>query len=616
MPDWLPRPSRRIAGRAGAGAAALALVIVGLAVGLSQAGSAAAQTRTVAAAAPADLTYNPGDTVKPVLAYNFDNDSGTSVADASGNGYNGTWTGTAAYVAGVSGNAAHVTAGHNIKLPLVSGVTDGSGSFSFEFWIKENSYTGDSWVFANENGGSCEQNGLGLYNNSGSNGVLTGCYAASGVHVGLGNAPIVGGWHMLAAVVDRDAGTVTWYDDGFQAGPVTTFSSSVSMDSGLPFVLGQSGAVNYTQNVDAYFDDVNFYDQAISAAQVQADFNATNPDPGDVAAGFVTSTFHAPQVPAGGTVSQPLSGLWNDDAPTAYTKVSGDSWLSVSADGTVTGTAPTAAPQHPASITVQATNGTQTSQIRVEVPVIATHDAPQLTTATWNLWDAGSHVKASLFKDLAVIANSGLDVIGVQEDGGAVAQQLATALGWYDHESADGLGIVSAYPISADNVVDATATAPATGVTVTVDGTAIRIWDAGLDPNDSATRDAQAQAVATEVKDGKTGSAPVILLADLESSSDDSAFTRAGLTDSFRQANPNATADPGNTLLFASPSERVDYIDYVARGLKLTGSDTLVAGWPTQATAATGAWTSDHAAVVSTFSLGRSLPAHPAPRSR
>jgi hypothetical protein len=593
-----------MAGRAGAGAAALALVIAGLAVGLSQTGSATAHTQTVeAAVVTPDLTYDPSDTVKPVLAYNFDNDSGTSVTDASGNGYNGAWTGTAAYVAGVSGNAAHVTAGHNIKLPLVSGVTDGSGSYSFEFWIKENSYTGDSWVFANENGGSCEQNGLGLYNNSGSNGVLTGCYAASGVHVGLGNAPIVGGWHMLAAVIDRSAGTVTWYDDGFQAGPVTNFASSISMDSGLPFVLGQSGAVNYTQNVDAYFDDVNFYDQAISAAQVKADFGATNPNPGDVAAGFVTSTFHAPQVQVGGTVRQPLSGLWNGDAPTTYTKVSGDSWLSVGADGTVTGTAPKAAPQHPGSITVQTTNGTQTSQIRVEVPVISANDAPQLTTATWNLWDAGSHVKASLFKDLAVIANSGLDVIGVQEDGGAVAQQLATALGWYDYESADGLGIVSAYPISADKVVDATAAAPATGVTVTVDGKAIRVWDAGLDPSDSATPDAQAQAVAAEVKRDETGSAPVILLGDLESSSEESAFTRAGLTDSFRQANPNATADPGNTLLFTSPSGRVDYINYAGNGLKLTGSDTLVAGWPTQATAATGAWTSDHAAVVSTFSL-------------
>lgn len=226
--------------------------------------------------------------------------------------------------------------------------------------------------------------------------------------------------------------------------------------------------------------------------------------------------------------------------------------------------------------------------------------------------------RASIADDLATRIARGEFAAGDRLPGEhALAEEYGVSRRQVRTESADGLGIVSAYPISADKVVDATAAAPATGVTVTVDGKAIRVWDAGLDPNDSATRDAQAQAVAAEVKDDETGSAPVILLGDLESSSEESAFTGAGLTDSFRHANPNATADPGNTLLFASPSDRVDYIDYAGKGLKLTGSDTLVAGWPTQATAATGAWTSDHAAVVSTFSLERPLPAHPAPtRSR
>jgi len=255
---------------------AVPLAAVSALAALSLVGAGVASAIPAASAASqANLTYAASDTVTPVLSYNFDNDSGTTVSDSSGNGYDGTWTGTPSYGAGVSGSAAHVTAGHNVKLDYVPGVTDASGSFSFEFWIKENSYTGDSWIFANETGGSCTDAALGVFNASGSNGVLTGCYGTTAVHVGLNNAPIVGAWHQVAAVVDRTADTVSWYVDGQPAGAVTQFASSLSMDSGLPYVLGQDGNLNYTYNVDAYFDDVNFYDQAITPAQVEADYNAT-----------------------------------------------------------------------------------------------------------------------------------------------------------------------------------------------------------------------------------------------------------------------------------------------------------------------------------------------------
>jgi endonuclease/exonuclease/phosphatase family metal-dependent hydrolase len=296
--------------------------------------------------------------------------------------------------------------------------------------------------------------------------------------------------------------------------------------------------------------------------------------------------------------------LWNGGTVTSYTKVSGDDWLDVDAHGTVSGTAPADVPQHPGVITVEATDGTTTSDITVEVPVIGATDAPQLATATWNLWDAGTHVDDALLKDLAVIGDNGLDVIGVQEDGGTVAHQLAQALGWYDEESADGVGIVSAYPIS--DLVAATAQAPAVGASVDVLGRDVRVWSAGLDPTDATTRHTQAQAVAAEVHGDVTGTAPVVLLGDLESSAEAAVLTDAGLTDSFREK----SQDAGDTLLFASPSDRVDYVDYAGSALTVLGSNTLVAGWPTTADPAS-AWTSDHRAVVTTFTLGTGVTTPP-----
>ena len=630
-----------------------------------------------------------GDAVAPIASYDFDADKNGVVTDSSGQGDNGAWKGTAAYgKGGLSGLAAHVSAGSNfVQLPKVAGATDGSGSFSFSAWWGEYGETSDSSLISNQDSNSCYNAGISLYHISGTS-TTRACW---GQPTGSGRqysatspTALQGDWHYLTVVVDRSAQTVSYYVDGtlFTTSSAAQVTSATDFDSGLPFTIGQDGTGTYAASADALVDDFDFYDQAIPAAQVANDYRATKPAAtalpdestvdvttpvSTVDQGFVTDTFHAPQVRVGAAVSQPVSGLWNGGTVTSYTRTGGDSWLSVNSAGVVSGTAPSPAPQHPGTITVQATDGTTTSSITVEVPVIAAADAPQLATATWNLWDAGTHVDDSLLKDLTVIANNGLDVIGVQEDGGTVAHQLAQALGWYDYEGADGLGIVSAYPVSSSGVVAATAASPAVGVTVDVAGRNVRVWDAALDETGygpeqacattgtnaaaivaaerAGTRYAQAQAIAAEVKpDARAAdSTPVVFLGDLASPSAadwtaataDShcgigavdwpvpdAVTGAGLTDSFREANPDPADDPGDTWspIVATdpatgadePQDRIDYVDYAGDSLHVLGSNTLVAGWPSATDVNANAWTSDHAAVVTTFTLGAAVPSTPA----
>jgi len=277
-------------------------------------------------------------------------------------------------------------------------------------------------------------------------------------------------------------------------------------------------------------------------------------------------------------------------------------------------------------------------------------------------------VDDSLLKNLAVIANNGLDVIGVQEDGGTVAHQLAKALGWYDHEGEGGLGIVSAWPISSTGVVAGNDTAPAVGVTINVGGRNVRVWNAALDETaygpeqacaksgtdasavvaaeKASTRHAQAQAIAAKIKPevDSAQTTPVVFLGDLASPSASDwtaataakhcdvgavhwpvpdAITGTGLKDSFRKAHPDPAADPGNTWSpvvttnpatgAAEPQDRIDYVDYAGSDLHVLGSNTLVAGWPSDTEVNTNAWTSDHTAVVTTFTLGTPLPSAPAP---
>ena len=624
-----------------------------------------------------------GDTVAPILSYDFDSDSGSTVTDSSGNGNVGSWSGTPSYAAGLSGKAAYVNSpdGSNkgvnfFSLPLISGKTDASSSFSYVFWLNESSASTDSPIVSNQNFTHCYDQGTTLYNTD-PGGILRACFGQNGTSTGQNYLPnispssVIGTWHQVAIVVDRSAGTMTSYLDGQQAVQSTALTNAFTLASGFPFRVGADGSGSDTVDgsVNAYIDDFDFYAAPIGAAQVENDYAAakassvpTNTGT-TIAGGFVSDTFRAPQVIAGGAVSQPVSGLWNGGAVTQYTKVSGDAWLSVGADGTVTGTAPSQATQDPATITVQAADGTTTSQITVEVTVIDSQDAAQLATATWNLWDAGSHVSDSILKDLAVIAANGLDVIGVQQDGGTVATALAHALGWYSVEGKGGVGIVSAYPLDNVSKPGTVDSLPAVAATAQTPGRDIRVWSVGLDDGsygpeaacqaggtdaadlvtaEKATkRFTQARAVATAITGDATTAAttPIVLLGDLESpsSADWTAatagshcgvgavdwpvpdqLTAAGLKDSFRAAHSDPAVDAGATWSpivstnattgAAEPQDRVDYVDYAGKPLTVLGSNTLIAGWPSAKNVQNDSWTSNHRAVVTTFMLAPFLP--------
>lgn len=384
------------------------------------------------------------------------------------------------------------------------------------------------------------------------------------------------------------------------------------------------------------------------------------------ATGFMTDTFRLPAAPVSTAVRQPLAGLWNsgwtrpDESAVVFTKVSGDAWLEVSADGVVTGTAPAEVPQDEGAITVEATDGTTTTRILLQVPVSAADAPPQLQSASWNAWDGGSHVSDAVAKNVAVIATQGITLAGFQDGGAEMAREVAAALGWYVYASGD-LGIVSAHPIADADRVAPTAAAPAAAVTLDVAGTPVRVWDVHLDEADygpyracfdgatdlaaherTTTRHAQARAVAEEMAADLSGDAPVLLLGDLASPSAadwtgatsashcgadavdwpvPDVFTGLGLTDSYRVANPGPDADPGNTWSPIvstgphgedEPQDRIDYVWYAGSGLHVDEAHALTVGWPSEDDVADNSWASDHAAAVTTFTVGEGSTA-PAP---
>ncbi|SDP35988.1 hypothetical protein SAMN04515671_3876 [Nakamurella panacisegetis] len=387
---------------------------------------------------------------------------------------------------------------------------------------------------------------------------------------------------------------------------------------------------------------------------------AAPPVTGTTGPHFVTDDFPLTPHTVGAPVSQKISALWTGDSTgVTFTKESGDDWLKVSSAGVVTGTAPAGVPVHPGSITVLADDGKgDTGRLSLDVPVVAAGTPPVIVAATWNLWDAGTHVDDAEHKELAAIVDDGLTVIGVQESAGTTAAKLADDLGWYSYQSAGDVGLISAFPIS--STVVPSVTLPAAAATITVGTRAIRVWTAHLDESDygpdracfnsatdlavhetTTTRYAQAKALTAAMAPdlARAGTAPVILLGDLASPSEKDwtaatsashcqagavawpvprALQAAGLVDSYRDYSPDPAADPANTwspvqLTHTSPTgqepqDRIDYVDY-AGGLNVVEAHDLATGWPTpEPDVSANDWTSDHEAAVTTFSLGTPTP--------
>ncbi|MFD3454913.1 HAD-IA family hydrolase [Streptomyces sp. NPDC058691] len=367
---------------------------------------------------------------------------------------------------------------------------------------------------------------------------------------------------------------------------------------------------------------------------------------------FLVPAFTTRAARAGEPFRATVAGLLRG-APVTYAMSAGPGWAEVSADGSVTGT-----PDAPgeAALTVTATDDDgRTAAVTVRVPVAAAGEplVRRLRVMTWNLWLGGTKVDDHRDKQLRVLLDADVDVVGLQETRTHSAKELAEALGWDYHQAGDNLGVISRYPIVSRHGLPATPFYGGLGATVRLDADHdVTLWSAHLNytpygPYD-ALHDGQPVEVLTEheASSGRLGeirhilrdmagdlaardTTPVLLVGDFNVPShlDWTAEAAplhggrgpvpwpvtleaeaAGLRDSYRDAHPDPVRDPGTTwspvVPAPEPQDRIDFVLYAGSGLEVLDSTTLVTGDPRpEPDAAGNAWPSDHAAVVTTFAL-------------
>jgi hypothetical protein len=193
--------------------------------------------------------------------------------DSSGSGTHGTVVGDELWVAGQIDNALELGGRTHVVLGSGSDLNFGdSTDFSVALWIKTTGWQEDAalisnkdwmsgsntgWVIAGQGGGG----GTWQWNYSGETGSRRD-YDPSGPELSDGK------WHHLCVAHDRDGDATFYFDGEFQA-EVSIATSTGTIDSVYPTVIGQDGSEVYSYGwFEGVIDDVRIYNSALTGEQV------------------------------------------------------------------------------------------------------------------------------------------------------------------------------------------------------------------------------------------------------------------------------------------------------------------------------------------------------------
>lgn len=373
---------------------------------------------------------------------------------------------------------------------------------------------------------------------------------------------------------------------------------------------------------------------------------------------FIATEVTLPNARHGDEYSQRIRGLVKGSENASFQLGSGSpEWLSITTDGILCGTPGSDATDAYFSISTTDVNGEDVADFTIPVRPSGSKLIEQLQVLTFNMWHGGTQINNYHEKQVRFLAISGADVVGLQEDqGGDSVERLAEALGWHFWASGDSMSILSKYPIVEEyGVINRSG-----GVRIALDGEVQQVnfysLHLGHDPYgpydfcfDNMTVE---EVLEREADSGRTpqitetlealedsghldgaGEIPLLVVGDFNAPShldwtqelaEKNCGVRdvpwptskkpeeAGLIDSFREANPNPVEAPGITWspLFPlnakeglpEPQDRIDFVYYKGKGLKVVESKDFLAGEPeVDPNYKDNEWTSDHAVILTTF---------------
>ena len=222
--------------------------------------------------------------------YKYDQTSGTTAADSSGYGNNGTVMNGATWTTGNIGNAVNLD-GTNDYSALPTGVVSTANTATLSAWVNLDTVTNWMRIFDLGSGTSTYMN---LTPKNGSNGKIRFAIRNNGSSEQIidgQSALATGGWHHVAVTLNGATGTL--YVDGLQVGQNTTMTLKPSdLGATTQNWIGRSQFAD--PYLDGRVDDFRIYNRAISASEVTSVMNG--------------QTLTVPAVPTG-VSARAVSGL-------------------------------------------------------------------------------------------------------------------------------------------------------------------------------------------------------------------------------------------------------------------------------------------------------------------
>lgn len=199
--------------------------------------------------------------------WKLDESSGTTAADSSGAGRNGTVSGTPTWTSGRISNALKFDGSTNISVP---GLLGNSKNVTLSAWAKllapdtsgaEVISLGDSFVIRLDDSGTTRAF---FYD------------GASWNVVSFNQTYAAGGWHHFAAVFDDDQDYCRLYVDGIEkANLSTTVSIAYTLNPNTS--IGRQGNGSGTVDFNGWIDDVRVYNRALCPTDVLSLFGSAGP---------------------------------------------------------------------------------------------------------------------------------------------------------------------------------------------------------------------------------------------------------------------------------------------------------------------------------------------------
>jgi len=204
-----------------------------------------------------------------VLYYKFDEGTGTTTADASGNGHTGTLSALSAgiipsWVTGYIGAGALSFEGSHtyVDSGTDTSLNPASGNFSIVAWAKTSAT--DTRLIIGKYNGSGDRYWLG--SSSGS-----AFFDVNNVNATHSATTSDGNWHHFVGT--RSGSTITLYVDGVS---IATATSGSACAPGGNMMVGMFGA-NSSFVWNGSIDEVAYYNRALSSGEVSTLFNQTHP---------------------------------------------------------------------------------------------------------------------------------------------------------------------------------------------------------------------------------------------------------------------------------------------------------------------------------------------------